>query len=27
VGLDTDGDNVPDAFKVSVTIDDVSCPD
>jgi hypothetical protein len=26
VGLDTNGDNVPDEFKVSVTIDDLSCP-
>jgi hypothetical protein len=26
VGLDTDGDGVPDEFKVSVTIDNVSCP-
>ena len=26
VGVDTDGDNVPDVFKVSVTIDRVSCP-
>jgi hypothetical protein len=25
-GLDTDGDNVPDEFKVSVVIDHVSCP-
>jgi hypothetical protein len=25
-GLDTDSDNVPDEFKVSVVIDDVSCP-
>jgi hypothetical protein len=26
-GVDTDGDNGPDEFKVSVVIDDVSCPD
>src|SRR5207247_216547 len=26
VGLDTNGDNVPDEFKVSVTVDEVSCP-
>jgi hypothetical protein len=26
VGLDTNMDNVPDVFKVSVTIDKVSCP-
>jgi hypothetical protein len=26
VGLDTDGDGVPDAFKVSVTSHDFSCP-
>jgi len=26
-GLDTDGDAVPDEFKVSVDINDVSCPD
>ena len=26
VGADTDGDNIPDVFKVSVTIDRVSCP-
>jgi hypothetical protein len=26
VGVDTNGDNVPDVFKVSVTIDRVSCP-
>lgn len=25
-GLDTDGDGVPDEFKVSVEIDNVSCP-
>ena len=25
VGLDTDGDDIPDEFKVSVVIDDVSC--
>ena len=25
-GLDTDGDGVPDEFKVSVEINDVSCP-
>jgi hypothetical protein len=27
VALDTDGDGAPDAFKVSVTISDFSCPD
>jgi hypothetical protein len=26
VGVDTDGDNVPDVFTVSVTVDRVSCP-
>jgi hypothetical protein len=26
VGLDTDGDGVPDAFKVSVNNHDFSCP-
>ena len=26
VGVDTNGDDVPDVFKVSVTIDNVSCP-
>ena len=26
VGADTDGDNIPDVFKVSVTIDKLSCP-
>jgi hypothetical protein len=26
VGLDTNGDNIPDVFEVSVTIDNVSCP-
>jgi hypothetical protein len=26
VGSDTDGDNFPDVFKVSVTVDKVSCP-
>jgi hypothetical protein len=26
VGVDTNGDNVPEFFKVSVTIDRVSCP-
>jgi hypothetical protein len=26
VGVDTDGDGVPDTFTVSVTINDVSCP-
>ena len=25
-GLDADGDGVPDEFKVSVEIDNVSCP-
>jgi hypothetical protein len=26
VGVDTNGDNVPDQFKVSIDVDDVSCP-
>jgi hypothetical protein len=26
VGLDTNGDNIPDEFKVSIEVDDVSCP-
>jgi hypothetical protein len=26
VGVDTNGDDIPDEFKVSVNIDDVSCP-
>jgi hypothetical protein len=26
VGLDTNGDNVPDQFKVSIDVDNVSCP-
>jgi hypothetical protein len=26
VGLDTNGDNIPDDFKVSVTVTDVDCP-
>jgi hypothetical protein len=26
VGLDTNEDNVPDQFKVSIEVDDVSCP-